>query len=200
MQFYFASRWIPRPLLRLFELEFSAIQGHFIFRWIAAFAFLTPLLVWRLARSPRGQTIRAVREDEVAATAVGIDPTRQKVTAFVIGAALAGVGGGLFAHCFYYLNPNSFGFMRSVELVVMVTIAGLGNVWWTVVWAAALTYLEEDFLRTIGQHLGYPQLAQWRMVLYSLLLILIPILQAKLFPRLRGAWRRKIKSATDEHR
>jgi branched-chain amino acid transport system permease protein len=181
-------------------LSDGTMEGHFISRWIAVFAFLTPLLVWRLARSPRGQAIRAVREDEVAAAAVGIDTTRQKVTAFVIGAAWAGVGGGLFAHCFYYLNPNSFGFMRSVELVVMVTIAGLGNVWWTVVWAAALTYLEEDFLRTIGQHLGYPQLAQWRMVLYSLLLILIPISQARLFPRLSGALRWKTKLATDQHR
>jgi len=165
-------------------------QFHFISRWVLAFAFLTPLLVWRLSRSPRGRAIVAVREDEIAAAAVGINTTRQKVTAFVIGAAFAGIAGGIYAHYDGYLNPNEFGFMRSVEIVVMVTIAGLGNIWWTVLSAAALTYLPE-FLRTIGQRIGHPQLSEWRMVIYALLLIAVPISQAKLFPRLRNLLTRR---------
>ena len=168
----------------------TGVPSHYLSRWIVAFAFLTPLLVWRLARSPRGAVIRAVREDVVAAAAVGINTTRQKVTAFTLGAAFAGIGGALYAHLDGYLTPDSFGFMRSVELVVMVTIAGLGNVWWTILAAAALTYLKEDFLGIIGQHFGYPKLADWRMVFYSLLLILVPVSQAVLWPRLRRRLRR----------
>lgn len=160
-------------------------QFHYISRWIFAFAFLVPLLVWRLSRSPRGRAIAAVREDEIAAAAIGIHNTRQKVAAFVIGAALAGVGGAIFAHYDGYLNPNSFGFMRSVEIVVMVTLAGLGNVWWTVLSAALLTYLPE-FLRTIGAKFGHPEVAEWRLIIYALLLIAVPISQALLIPRLKA--------------
>ena len=148
---------------------------------------IVPLLVWRLSRSPRGRAIAAVRDDEIAAAAVGINTTRQKVTAFVVGAALAGVGGALYAHQMPQFNPTIAGFMKSVDLVVMVTLAGLGNIWWTFLTATALTCLSE-VLRVVGDRFHHPGLSTWTLVIYALLLISVPILQATVWPQLRSRW------------
>jgi branched-chain amino acid transport system permease protein len=178
------------------------VQEHFISRWILGLALVVTLLVWRLCRSPRGRAIAAVRDDEIAAAAVGINTTRQKVTAFVVGAALAGVGGALYAHQMPNFNPTISGFMKSVELVVIVTLAGLGNIWWTLVIAMALTCLSE-VLRVLGDRFNYRGLSTWTLVIYALLLIGVPILQATLWPRLRSRvheiWKRNSSKAPHVH-
>lgn len=67
----------------------------------------------------------AVRENEIAAEAMGVNTTKYKVLAFTIGAIFAGIGGGLFAHCFYIINPSSFTFMASFNFLIMVVLGGL---------------------------------------------------------------------------
>ena len=74
---------------------------------------------------------------------MGIDITRYKVLAFVIGASWAGIAGGLFAHWFRYLNPSSFAFGKSVEILSMVVLGGMGNLEGPVLGAAVLTYAPE---------------------------------------------------------
>ena len=130
---------------------------------VSCFAFLTVMVLYRMIHSPRGRAFIAVREDEVAAEALGMDTTRIKVTAFVIGAFFAGLAGGLFAHTTGYLNPSSFQFMKSIEIMVMVVLGGMGSLTGSVLAAILLTVLPEA-LRAAQNY---------RMVLYSSLLIVL---------------------------
>jgi branched-chain amino acid transport system permease protein len=131
------------------------------FAWLYGGVIVTIIVVWRVARSAKGRNITAVREDEIAAAAVGIDATHHKVLAFIVGAFLAGVAGGMFAHVNTYLNPQEFGFLRSVEIVVMVTLGGLGSISGAIITAIVLTCLPE-LLRGFNE---------WRMIVYAMLLI-----------------------------
>jgi branched-chain amino acid transport system permease protein len=99
----------------------------------------------------------------VAAGAMGINPVRYKVTAFVIGAFFAGVAGGLYAHHKSFLSPTGFDFMKSIDIVVMVILGGMGRTVGVIIAAVLLTILPEA-LR------GF---ADYRMILYSLLIIIL---------------------------
>ncbi|MFO1462978.1 MAG: branched-chain amino acid ABC transporter permease [bacterium] len=156
---------------------FSDIPGYANFFWVFLFAALTVYVVGRLTRSAKGLSFMAIREDEIAAVSLGISNTRVKVTAFVIGAGFAGLGGGLYAHYLSYLHVNSFGFLKSVDFVVMVVLGGMGNLWGVVLAAALLTMLPE-LLR------GF---ADWRMILYSLLIIVTMLLRSRGIS-LKGRW------------
>ena len=94
--------------------------------WAVGFAVLTVYTMIALVRSTYGRGFQAVRDDEIAAAAMGIDTTRVKVTAFVIGAFFAGVAGGLYAHAVEFISPDGFNFLRSFEIIVMVILGGLG--------------------------------------------------------------------------
>ena len=118
--------------------------------------------------SSQGRALLSVREDEIAAAALGVDTTRQKVRAFVASAAGAGVAGSLFAHTYGFLHPGSFGFAKSVEIVVMVVLGGMGSMSGAVLAAVVLTLLPEA-LRPLKE-LTHVDL---RMVIYSLALVLL---------------------------
>jgi branched-chain amino acid transport system permease protein len=94
---------------------------------------------------------------------MGINTTKYKIIAFVIGAFFAGIAGGLFAHQNLAIDPKGFDFMRSIEIVVFVILGGMGNTVGVVVAAVLLTVLTE-YLRGIGE---------WRMLMYSFLLIVL---------------------------
>jgi len=134
----------------------------------AAALFLGALMlcIHRLMGISHGRALLAVRADEVAAAALGSSPTRFKVAAFTASAAAGGVAGGLLAHAMMYINPSSFTFMRSVEVVVMVVLGGAGSISGGILAAVLLTILPEA-LRPLQQLTG----VDLRMVLYSLLLI-----------------------------
>ena len=91
-------------------------------------AVLCVVSLWRMVYSQRGTAFFAIREDEIAAAAMGIDTTRYKTLAFTIGAFWAGLAGGLLAHFIGYIHTNSFTFLRSVEIVAMVVLGGLGSI------------------------------------------------------------------------
>ena len=84
-------------------------------------------MVVALVHSTYGRGFLAVRDDEVAAEAMGINTTRYKIIAFVIGAFFAGMAGGLYAHLKHSIDPSGFDFMRSIDIVVMVILGGMGN-------------------------------------------------------------------------
>ncbi|MDX2226315.1 MAG: branched-chain amino acid ABC transporter permease [Verrucomicrobiae bacterium] len=152
------------------------------FFWVYFVCLLCGILVYRLSHTPRGLALSAVREDEIAATSIGINTTRYKVAAFITGAFFAGVAGGLFAHFFGYINPQSFTFVKSFELVVMIVLGGLGSITGAVVGAVLLTLLPE-FLRAPQAFIPLPlpefltgflgQVSQYRLLIYSLLLIVL---------------------------
>ncbi len=135
------------------------------FFWIFLIAVLTIVIVRNIVNSAFGRALVSIREDELASEAMGINTTRYKVMAFVISSAMAGAGGALVAHFDGYLNPRSFEFIRSFEILIMIILGGLGSIVGSVVGAILLTILPEA-LR------GF---AQYRMVIYSLLLIILMI-------------------------
>jgi branched-chain amino acid transport system permease protein len=139
------------------------MHGWTNFFWAFGFAAVTVYVVTALVHSTYGRGFIAVRDDEVAASAMGINPTKYKVTAFVIGAFFAGIAGGLYAHSKQFLTPGGFGFMQSITFVVMVILGGMGNTIGVIIAAVLLTLLPE-FLRPI---------AEYRMIIYSLLLIIL---------------------------
>jgi branched-chain amino acid transport system permease protein len=147
---------------------FSGIPRWANFFWVYFFAGLTILISWRLVNSSVGRAFLAVREDQIAAEAMGVDTTRYKVKAFVIGSFMAGVAGGLFAHYMMYLNPTMFMFVKSFEVVAMVVLGGLGSISGSVVAAVILTFLPEG-LRAAKDFLHSDK--DPRMVIYSLMLI-----------------------------
>lgn len=138
------------------------------FFWAASWAFVTCLVVWRLIRSTHGRAFLAVREDEIAAESVGIDTTAAKTRAFVLSSFFAGVAGSLFGHYLAYLNPASFAFMKSIDVVVMVVLGGMGSVSGSVIAAIFLTVLPEA-LRPLQEITRI----DFRMVIYSLALIVL---------------------------
>jgi branched-chain amino acid transport system permease protein len=154
------------------------------FFWIFSMAVLTIVIVRNIAVSTFGHALAAVRGDEIAAEAIGINTTRYKVLAFVISAALAGVAGGLSGQLFANpLNPQNLNFVKSIEVIVMIVLGGIGSTTGAVFGATILTILPEA-LRTLDQQ--FPGL---RMVMYALLLILLMIFRPQgLFGRREIGW------------
>jgi branched-chain amino acid transport system permease protein len=149
---------------------------HTNFFWTFAFAALTAYVVLSLVHSTYGSGFLAVRDDEIAAEAMGINTTKYKVLAFVVGAFFAGVAGGLYAHFKQFIHPEGFNFLRSFDIVVMVILGGMGSTVGVCLAAVLLTILPE-WLRMVDD---YPWLPEWlrpitenRMILYSLLLIIL---------------------------
>jgi branched-chain amino acid transport system permease protein len=155
------------------------------FFWIFSMAILTIVITRNIATSTFGRALFAIRSDEIAAEAMGIDTTRYKVLAFVISAALAGVAGGLSGQLFANpLNPQNLNFVKSIEVIVMIVLGGIGSITGAVVGATTLTILPEA-LRSFDQQ--FPGL---RMVIYALLLILLMIFRPQgLLGRREFSWR-----------
>ncbi|MBI3534910.1 MAG: branched-chain amino acid ABC transporter permease [Deltaproteobacteria bacterium] len=138
------------------------------FGWVYTFVVLSIFTVWRLMQSPHGRAFLSVREDEVAAEAMGVNTTKTKVRAFALGAFFAGIAGGLFAHYLLYLNPQGFDFNKSFEIIIMVVLGGMGSISGSVIAAVFLTAIREA-LRELQQ---FTQI-DFRMVIYSLMLIIL---------------------------
>lgn len=138
--------------------------------WVLMVLIVTVWAIRSLLNSAHGRALWAIREDEVAAASVGIDATRCKVKAFALSSALAGAAGAIFAHHQCFINPQSFQFQRSIEIVAMVVVGGLGNNLGVALSALLLTLLPEA-LRKLQDILH----VDLRMVIYSLLLVVIMI-------------------------
>jgi branched-chain amino acid transport system permease protein len=163
-------------IIRVFILNIDAVGGArgysgipklANFFWIYLFAAATILVVYRIVHSSFGRTLVAIREDEIAAEAMGVDTTRTKVISFVVSSAMAGIGGGLFGHYLMYLHTNSFTFLKSIEIIIMIVIGGLGSITGSVLGAVLYITMTE----------GLREFAQYRMVLFSLLLVIIMIVR-----------------------
>ena len=137
------------------------IPGYTNFLWAYLGAVATVLFIVNFMSSSHGRACLSIREDEIAAETMGIDTTKYKIMAFTFGAFFAGVAGGFFAHLIRLLHPQSFTFMFSVEILLMVVLGGLGSITGSIAAAILLTLLSEA-LRPF---------AELRMVIYALMLI-----------------------------
>jgi branched-chain amino acid transport system permease protein len=143
------------------------VPGYTNFIWVGAFAIVTIVIVHNIVHSDVGRALVSIREDELAAEAMGINTTRYKVLAFVISSALAGMAGVLFGHYTSFLSTNDFQFIRSFEIIIMIVLGGMGSLTGSVLGALVITVLPE-FLRKLPG-----DLSQYRLVVYSALLIII---------------------------
>jgi len=153
-------------------LGLSGVPLYTKFFWVWVLAAVTIGVNLRLRDSSHGRAFLSVRENEIAAEAVGVDTTRYKVRAFVIGAFFAGIAGGLAAHQLGTITPTDFGFLRSFEIVIMVVLGGMGSISGSVFAAVLLTFLPEA-LRPLQKLTGL----DLRMVIYSVLLIVLMLLR-----------------------
>ena len=126
---------------------------------------LTCFFIHTMIKSRHGRAVLAIRDNEIAAESCGIQTTYYKVMAFSFSAAFAGLAGGLYAGYLGVLDPASFDFMKSIEILVMVVLGGMGSMLGSILSATVLTILPEA-LRSV---------ADYRMVLYSIVLILMMI-------------------------
>lgn len=144
-------------------LGMNGIPPYTTIFWVLAFVAVTVFVVTCLVNSTYGRGFLATHDDEIASEAVGLNTTRYKIVAFVIGAFFAGIAGGLYGHFKLTITPTGFDFTKSIEIVVMVILGGMGNTLGVILAAVLLTLLPE-VLRPI---------AEYRMVLYSFLLIVL---------------------------
>ncbi|NBD12599.1 branched-chain amino acid ABC transporter permease [Corallococcus silvisoli] len=162
-------------------LGLSGIPQYSSVAMVYFWVFLVVLVARRIAGSSHGRSLWAIREDEVAAEAMGVDTTGYKVRAFVISSFFAGIAGGLFAHFVPIINPGSFTFVKSMEIVVMVVLGGLGSTTGAIVAAIFLTLLPEG-LRSLFGALGAEgslaqKVDQIRMPVYGILLVVLMLLR-----------------------
>lgn len=136
------------PPLSIGGLTFdSDLKFHYL---VWTFALVALTLCLNLVRTGVGRGLAALAADEVAAAALGVDVRRQKNAVFVLSAVMASVAGSLYAHYFGYVNPDAFSVFKSLDLVIMVVVGGLGSVWGTLFGASFITVLPHvlGFLET----------------------------------------------------
>lgn len=166
---------------------FMGIPRYTDFTWVFALVVITVFAIKNFINSTHGRACISIRENEIAAEAMGVDTTKYKVLAFTMGAAFAGVAGALFSHYFYIAHPASFTFMKSFDILTMVVLGGLGSITGSITAAILLTFVSAALA-------SYPE---WRMIIYSLLLIVLMLyrpqglfgnkeLSLKMFSRLTG--------------
>jgi branched-chain amino acid transport system permease protein len=149
-----------------FGLTYSPLQRLiFLYFVVLALALLTNAFTMRIRRLPVGRAWEALREDEIAAKALGINPTNTKLTAFAIGAMFGGFAGSFFATRQGFISPESFTFIESALILAIVVLGGMGSQTGVVVAATLLVVLPE-----FGR-----EFAEFRMLLFGAAMIAIMV-------------------------
>ncbi|MGI6349370.1 MAG: branched-chain amino acid ABC transporter permease [Eubacteriales bacterium] len=141
---------------------FASFEGVFFVAVVCYFS------ISNLMKSSYGRALISVREDEIASEAMGVNVTSMKMLAFIMGTFFAGIAGAMYAGYVGFIQPKDFGFMKSIEILMIVVLGGLGNIRGTVIAAIVLNIIGvilQDF-------------SEIRMILYALLLIIIMVLKS----------------------
>jgi branched-chain amino acid transport system permease protein len=139
------------------------------FSWVYIIMVIVIAVMYNLINSSQGRAIISIREDDIASTSMGVNVAYYKVYAFTLSAFIAGIGGGLYAIFFGYLNPAMFGWLNSVNFVVIVVLGGMGSITGTIIAAIVFTFLQE-WLRVFED---------FRLVIFGFALILLMIFWPK---------------------
>lgn len=148
---------------------FSAIEKNSTFVTVWIICILGIFLMTRLINSRFGRNFKAIREEELASSTIGIDVFRTKLLSLFVSAVYAGIGGSLYAHYMTFIKPINFQLLKSTELTIMTIIGGLGSITGAVIGSILLTLLPE-FLRFIFD---------WRMVIYGAAVVILIIVRPK---------------------
>jgi len=174
------------------SLGFINLPFYTTLFWVYLFVALTLLVTYRIKLSSYGRAFLSIREDEIAAEAMGVHTTRCKVRAFVLAAFFAGVAGALYAHSIGSINAGELGFQKSFDVIIMVVLGGMGSISGSTLAAALLTVLPEA-LRKVTAYANEFLPAQYalpdlRMIIYSLALIVMMIVRPQGFLGLHEIW------------
>jgi branched-chain amino acid transport system permease protein len=156
------------PGFSFFDFPLNSIISYLIL--VALFVLLIATTIRRIVNSPFGRILRGIREDEVAALAMGKDVNRYKLLVFIIGAFFAGIAGSLYAHYITFIDPSSFTVMESITILLMVVFGGMGTLGGSFLGAAVLVILPE-LLRFLG--LPSAIAAPLRQMIYGFLLVVL---------------------------
>jgi branched-chain amino acid transport system permease protein len=132
------------------------------------------LVAWNVVHSRVGRALRSIHGSEIAAETLGVDTTRYKLQIFALSAAFASLAGSLYAHHLRLVSPSPFGFIGSVEFLVMAAVGGLASVWGAPFGAAAITLLAEAIRRIVPHLLRYAS-GEHEVIAYGVLLMVIMI-------------------------
>lgn len=133
--------------------------------WLFGIIVLTVVVIRNFLSSYNGRAVISIKEDEIASTSMGVNTNYYKVLVFTIGALFAGIAGALYANYFYFIKPDSFGFMKSVDILVIVVLGGLGSIRGSILSAIALSLVSLSLQ-------GIPEL---RMVIYAVILFIMMV-------------------------
>ncbi len=158
--------------------DYASSSSPYGMFWVFLFAFIVLILIYRLKYSSKGRSLLAIRENEIAAEAMGVDTTRQKVVAFVFSAFFAGIGGALYAHQIQTIDPKELGFQKSIDLVIIVVIGGMGSITGIVLGAVILVVLPELFR----------EFSEYRMIVYALALVVVMIARPQGIMGIQELW------------
>ena len=156
------------------------ISGPMKYYWMLLLVLVIVIVInLRLQNSRIGRAWEAVREDETAARAMGIDTTKIKLLAFAMGASFGGVAGGMFAAIQGFISPESFVLVESIMVVAMVVLGGMGNIWGVILGALLLSFVPEVLRYTVeplqkaafGRMIVEPEVL--RMLVFGFALVLV---------------------------
>jgi branched-chain amino acid transport system permease protein len=156
------------PAFSVFGIQLSEVWQYLVL--VAVFVFVTYFIINRIVKSPFGRVLRGIREDEIAALAMGKNINKYKIIVFIVGAFFAGIAGSLYAHYITFIDPSSFTVMESITILLMVVFGGMGSLGGSFVGAAVLVIFPE-MLRFLGMPSSVA--APLRQMIYGLLLILL---------------------------
>ena len=178
--YYTAKNWVSVtrgpmglpgiPGFSVFGLSLDSTFSYFILVFV--FVLITIFITMRIVDSPFGRVLKSIREDEIAAEALGKDTTKHKLLAFVIGAFFAGIAGSLYAHYITFIDPSSFTIMESILILLMVIFGGMGSIKGSILGATILVIFPE-LLRFLGMPSAIA--APTRQMIYGLVLIILMI-------------------------
>ncbi len=160
---------IPKPTL--FSFRFATLPQYFLLT--LGFTAVTFLILRNIIRSPFGRVLKAIREDEIAAEALGKDTYRFKIKSFVVGSIFAGLAGALWGHYTTFISPNDFTILETVLVLLIVVLGGKGTQWGPLLGAILLIFFQESlrFLRLPPEYGRY--LAPLQQMIFGVLLIFI---------------------------
>lgn len=133
------------------------------FTWVYFIMIISVFVIYNIIKSSHGRAMISIRENEIASEAMGVNTFKYKLLAFVIAAFFAGVAGSLFAHYMTFIQPSSFDFLKSIEIITFVVFGGMGSLSGSILSAIGLTVLPE----------ALRELNNYRMVIYAFALIIL---------------------------
>ncbi len=162
---------------------FSGVIQYTTLWWVYIWILITIYVVWRVVRSPYGRALLSVREDPIAAQAVGVNILRSRQLAFVISAFLTSIAGGLYAHFLTSFSPATFYFTLTFNIIIMLVVGGMGSISGSILGATLVTLLSEILRNAeVGVHLGsiiIPPLYGLSQIILAIFFILIVIFRRK---------------------